>query len=119
MLAYFRRCIYELAERLPMSKEAAEAAVSTQCDFANGAPELITDGPSANGQRSGRSRSQHAVRLCEWRSSPYRSIMLIDSIPTLPPLTTSMLLNSSFINLTTASFLVAVWTNSTSTLSLP
>ena len=37
MLAYFRRCIYELAERLPMSKEAAEAAVSTQCGFANGA----------------------------------------------------------------------------------
>ena len=35
MLAYFRRCIYELAERLPMSKEAAEAAVSTQCGFAN------------------------------------------------------------------------------------
>lgn len=40
MLAYFRRCIYELAERLPMSKEAAEAAISTQCGFANSAPDL-------------------------------------------------------------------------------
>ena len=57
MLAYFRRCIYELAERPPMSKEVAEAAISTQCGFANGAPELITDGSSANGQRSGRSRN--------------------------------------------------------------
>ena len=52
MLAYFRRCIYELAERLPMSKEAAEAAVSTQCGFANGAPELITDAPVPTGKEA-------------------------------------------------------------------
>ena len=37
--------------------------------------------------------------------------MLMDSIPTLPPRTTSILWNSSLISLTTASFLVAVWTN--------
>ena len=42
----------------------------------------------------------------------YLSIMLIDSIPTLPPRTTSIFLNSSFISFTTASFFVAVWTNS-------
>lgn len=49
----------------------------------------------------------------------YLSIILIDSIPTLPPRTTSMLLNSSFINFTTASFFVAVCTNSTRRLSFP
>ena len=38
----------------------------------------------------------------------YLSIILIDSIPTLPPLTTSIILNSSFISFTTASFFVAV-----------
>lgn len=41
-------------------------------------------------------------------ASDYRSIILIDSIPTLPPRTTSIVLNSSFINFTTASFFVAV-----------
>lgn len=35
--------------------------------------------------------------------------MLMDSIPTLPPCTTSILWNSSLISLTTASFLVAVF----------
>ena len=48
----------------------------------------------------------------------YRSIILMDSIPTLPPLTTSILLNSSFISFTTASFFVPVCTNSRSRLSL-
>ena len=48
-----------------------------------------------------------------------RSIILIDSIPTLPPRTTSMVLNSSLISLITASFLVAVWTNSRRRLSFP
>ena len=47
----------------------------------------------------------------------YRSITLIDSMPTLPPRTTSILPNSSFISFTTASFFVAVWTNSSSRLS--
>ena len=37
MLAYFRERTYVLGERLYMSKEAAAAAVSTQCGFANGA----------------------------------------------------------------------------------
>ena len=50
---------------------------------------------------------------------PYRSITLIDSMPTLPPRTTSIFPNSSFISFTTASFLVAVCTNSSSRLSFP
>lgn len=37
MLAYFREWTYVLGERLYMSKEAAQAAVSTECGFANGA----------------------------------------------------------------------------------
>lgn len=49
----------------------------------------------------------------------YRSMILMDSIPTLPPLTTSISLNSSFISLTTASFFVAVCTNSSKRLSRP
>ena len=49
----------------------------------------------------------------------YLSIMLMDSIPTLPPRTTSICLNSSLISLMTASFLVAVWTNSRRRLSFP
>ena len=49
----------------------------------------------------------------------YLSIILIDSIPTLPPRTTSIYLNSSLISLMTASFLVAVWTNSRRRLSFP
>ena len=115
MLAFFRDQAYGLAERPSMSKATAIAAVSTQCGFANGAPELF-----AIRQSSGDSRSQHvsaALRMALLNS--HRSIILIDSIPTLPPRTTSMLLNSSFISFTTASFFVAVCTNSTSTLSLP
>ena len=46
-----------------MSKEAAEAVISTECGFANGAAELWTE-PE---QRSGVSRDKHGVRLCEWR----------------------------------------------------
>lgn len=63
--------------------------------------------------------------MAEFGSAEYpknvniRSITLIDSMPTLPPRTTSILPNSSFISFTTASFFVAVWTNSSSRLSFP
>ena len=53
------------------------------------------------------------------RYTSYLSIMLMDSMPTLPPRTTSMILNSSFISFTTASFFVAVCTNSKRRLSFP
>ena len=42
-------------------QEAAEAAVSTECGFANGAAER------KDAAGSGGSRSKHEVRFCEWR----------------------------------------------------
>ncbi len=46
-----------------MSKTAAEAAVSTECGFANGASELVRK----RTENSGGSRDKHGVRFCEWR----------------------------------------------------
>ena len=46
-----------------MSKTAAEAAVSTECGFANGASELVWK----RTENSGGSRGKHGVRFCEWR----------------------------------------------------
>ena len=63
MLAWFRERTAPWTERLPMRKEAATAAVSTECGFPNGAAELWTRGR----ERSGDSRSKHGVRLSEWR----------------------------------------------------
>ena len=42
MLAWFCDCMEPWSERRNMSKEAANAAMSTQCVFANGAGELWT-----------------------------------------------------------------------------
>ena len=42
MLVRFFACLFSWGERPYMSKEAAEAAISTKCDFANGAAELWT-----------------------------------------------------------------------------
>ena len=43
MLVRFFACLFSWDERPYMSKEAAEAAISTKCDFANGAAELWTE----------------------------------------------------------------------------
>ena len=43
MLVRFFACPFSWSERQNMSKEAAAAAVSTKCDFANGAAELWTE----------------------------------------------------------------------------
>ena len=62
MLAWFCERTAPWSERLPMRKEAAYAAGSTECDFPNGAAELWT-----RGERSGVCRRKHGVRLSEWR----------------------------------------------------
>ena len=61
MLVRFFACPFSWSERQNMSKEAAAAAVSTKCDFANGAAER------KDAAGSGESRSKHGVRFCEWR----------------------------------------------------
>ena len=43
MLVRFFACLFSWDERPNMSKEAAEAAIGTKCDFANGAAELWTE----------------------------------------------------------------------------
>ena len=43
MLVRFFACPFSWSERPYMSKEAAGAAVSTECGFANGAAELWTE----------------------------------------------------------------------------
>ena len=49
MLAWFRERTAPWTERLPMRKEAATAAVSTECGFPNGAAELWTRGRERSG----------------------------------------------------------------------
>ena len=73
MLAWFCERTAPWSERLPMRKEAAYAAGSTECDFPNGAAELWTRG-ERSGEAAGdarrkkrRSRGKHGVRLSEWR----------------------------------------------------
>lgn len=48
MLVRFFACLFSWGERPYMSKEAAEAAISTKCDFANGAAELWTESKRPN-----------------------------------------------------------------------
>ena len=51
-----------------MSKEAAAAAVSTKCDFANGAAELWTEPKRPNMSKGAAGVAEStSVRLCEWR----------------------------------------------------
>ena len=63
MLAWFFERVCSWTERQNMSKTAAEAAVSTECGFANGASELVRK----RTENSGESRDKHEVRFCEWR----------------------------------------------------
>ena len=87
MLAWFCERTAPWSERLPMRKEAAYAAGSTECDFPNSAAELWTRGERSGeaagstecdfpngaaelwtrGERSGVCRGKHGVRLSEWR----------------------------------------------------
>ena len=62
MLAWFFERVCSWTERQNMSKTAAEAAVSTECGFANGASELVWK----RTENSGGSRGKHGVRFCEW-----------------------------------------------------
>ena len=51
-----------------MSKEAAAAAVSTKCDFANGAAELWTEPERPNMSKGAAQAAESTlVRFCEWR----------------------------------------------------
>ena len=51
-----------------MSKEAAVAAVSTKCDFANGAAELWTEPERPNmSKTAAKAAVSTSVRFCEWR----------------------------------------------------
>ena len=64
MLVRFFACPFSWSERQNMSKEAAAAAVSTKCDFANGAAELWTEPERQNMSKEAAAAAVSTIVYC-------------------------------------------------------